>query len=81
MNFQRIEDIGYRINDDFDMFRILKSQLGVEAANAGIGASQGPTLLLMLRLHLLPNSQPFMGGRYIGDRPHYLRNICGLTHI
>ncbi len=40
---QRIEDIGFRINEDFDMFRILKSQLGVKAANAGIGASQGPT--------------------------------------
>lgn len=39
---QRIEDIGYRINEDFDMFRILKSQLGVKAANSGIGASQGP---------------------------------------
>lgn len=40
---QRIEDIGYRINEDFDMFRILKNQLGVKAANAGIGSSQGPT--------------------------------------
>lgn len=40
---QRIEDVGFRINEDFDMFRILKSQLGVYAANAGTGSSQGPT--------------------------------------
>lgn len=40
---QRIEDIGFHVNEDFDMFRILKSQLGVKAANAGTGSSQGPT--------------------------------------
>lgn len=39
---ERIEDIGFRINEDFDMFRIIKSQLGVNAANTGMGASQGP---------------------------------------
>lgn len=40
---QRIEDVGFHVNEDFDMFRILKSQLGVKAANAGTGSSQGPT--------------------------------------
>lgn len=40
---ERIEDVGFRISEDFDMFRILKSQLGVSAANAGTGSSQGPT--------------------------------------
>lgn len=40
---ERIEDVGFRISEDFDMFRILKSQLGVAAANAGTGSSQGPT--------------------------------------
>ena len=39
---ERIEDIGFRVNEDFDMFRILKSQLGVKAANVGTGSSQGP---------------------------------------
>lgn len=38
---ERIEDVGFCINEDFDMFRILKQQLGVKAANAGTGASQG----------------------------------------
>lgn len=40
---QRIEDIGFKVCEDFDMFRILKAQLGVKASNAGIGSSQGPT--------------------------------------
>lgn len=40
---ERIEDIGFRVNEEFDMFRILKNQLGIKAANAGTGSSQGPT--------------------------------------
>lgn len=38
---ERIEQVGCCISEDFDMFRILKQQLGVKAANAGTGASQG----------------------------------------